>query len=72
MKCLLALVRLWKRSGTKILGLAQGTVATLAGIAGLIPDAHLKYWLAASALLTFWRGFGNSAQIEREETETGV
>ena len=47
--------------GTKILGFAQGTIAALAGVAGLIPEAHLKYYLAASAILTFWRGFVNSA-----------
>lgn len=41
---------------TRILGLAQGTIAVLSGIAGLIPDNQLKYWLAASAVLTFWRG----------------
>lgn len=42
---------------TKILGLAQGTVAALAGVTGIIPERHLKYWLAASAVLTVWRGF---------------
>lgn len=66
------LVSAWKRNGTKMIGFAQGTVAALAGIAGLIPEGHLKYWLAASAVLTFWRGFFNSAQIEHKETETGV
>jgi hypothetical protein len=50
-----------KSHGTKVLGFAQGTIATLCGVAGIIPDAHLKYWLAASALLTFWRGFVNTA-----------
>lgn len=50
----------WTNHGTKILGFAQGTIAALAGITGIIPESHLKYWLAASALLTFWRGFINS------------
>lgn len=45
-----------ERYGTRTLGLAQGTVALLCGMAGVIPDTHLKYWLAASAVLTFWRG----------------
>ena len=42
--------------GTRILGIAQGTIAILCGMAGVIPDSHLKYWMAASAVLTFWRG----------------
>ena len=50
----------WVNHGTKIIGFAQGTIAALAGITGIIPESHLKYWLAASAVLTFWRGFINS------------
>jgi hypothetical protein len=50
-------------NGTKVIGIAQGTVATLSGIAGLIPESQLKYWLAASAVLTFWRGVGNTQAI---------
>lgn len=53
---------LWK-NGTKVLGVAQGTVSLLAGMVGVIPESHLKWWLAASAVLTFWRGFSNSATI---------
>lgn len=52
----------WRYHGTKVLGFVQGTVACLCGVAGLIPDSHLKYWLGASAMLTFWRGFFNTAQ----------
>jgi hypothetical protein len=51
----------WTNHGTKILGVAQGTVAALSGVAGIIPEHQLKYYLAASALLTVWRGFTNSA-----------
>lgn len=51
---------MWKDHGTKIIGLAQGTIAAVAGITGIIPESHLKYWLAASAVLTVWRGFVNS------------
>ena len=43
--------------GAKFLGLAQGTAAALAGIAGLIPENHLKYWLAASAVLSVAQGY---------------
>lgn len=53
---------LW-RNRTKVLGFAQGAVAALAGIAGLIPTSHLPYWLAASALLTLSVGFFNSITL---------
>jgi hypothetical protein len=52
----------WKNHGTKIIGFAQGTVSAIAGVTGIIPEHHLKYYLAASAVLTFWRGFFNSSQ----------
>lgn len=52
----------WKNHGTKVIGFAQGTVAALAGVTGIIPEHHLKYYLGASAVLTFWRGFFNSNQ----------
>ena len=48
--------------GTKVLGFVQGTVAAVSGVTGIIPDHQLKYWLAASALLVFYRGFVNSAK----------
>lgn len=50
-----------KQHGTKVLGVAQGTVAAVAAVDGIIPKEHLKYYLAASAVLTVWRGFANSA-----------
>lgn len=53
----------WKSHGTKTIGFAQGTIAAVAGISDLIPAHHLKYYLGASAVLTFWRGFFNSNQI---------
>lgn len=52
-----------QNNGTKVLGVAQGTIALLAGMAGIIPESHLKYWLAASAVLTYWRGFSNTSAI---------
>lgn len=55
------LTAFFKNHTTKVLGFLQGTIAAVAGVSGLIPDAHLKYYLAVSALLTFWRGFVNSA-----------
>lgn len=50
----------WSGHGTKILGFLSGTISAIAGIGGLIPDAHLKYYMAAIAVMTFWRGFTNS------------
>lgn len=50
----------WTQHGTKLIGFAQGTIAAVAGVTGIIPDAHMKYYMAAIAVLTFWRGFFNS------------
>lgn len=50
----------WTNHGTKILGFLQGTIAAVCGVTGLIPDAHMKYYMGAIALMTFWRGFINS------------
>lgn len=58
-----ALLKILASHGTRLLGLAQGTIAILCGIAGVIPESHLKYWMAASAVLTFWRGQTNAGQI---------
>lgn len=49
-----------RNHGTKVLGFAQGTIAAVAGVTGIIPADHLKYWLGASAILTFWRGYTNT------------
>lgn len=57
--------------GTKILGFLQGTIAAIAGVTGIIPDAHLKYYMAAIALLTFWRGFVNS-ELQRQPPDDGA
>jgi hypothetical protein len=50
----------WKNHGTKLIGFASGTISALAGVAGIIPESHLKYYMAAIALMTFWRGFTNT------------
>jgi hypothetical protein len=57
------LQKFWVGHGTKLIGFAQGTIAAVAGVTGIIPADHLKYYLAASAILTFWRGFFNSSQL---------
>lgn len=53
---------IWVSHGTKVIGLAQGTIAAVAGVSDIIPAPQLKYWLAGSAVLTFWRGWLNSNQ----------
>jgi len=60
MKALLWFKAQWGAHGTKYLGAIQGTIAAIAGVGGLIPESQLKYWLGASSLLVFWRGFVNS------------
>jgi hypothetical protein len=55
-------------NGTKILGIAQGTIALIAGMSDIIPANDVKYWLASSAILTFWRGFSNSSTIATTQT----
>lgn len=56
------ILELWRSHGTKILSFVSGTIAAVAGVTGLIPEAHLKYYMGAIAVMTFWRGFTNSAQ----------
>lgn len=56
-----ALLSFWNNHGTKILGFTSGTISAVAGVTGIIPESHLKYYMAAIAVLTFWRGFVNSA-----------
>lgn len=51
-----------KSHGTKMLGLAQGTIAAIAAVDGIIPATQLKYWMATLGILTFWRGYTNSRQ----------
>ena len=67
MRVLLALLALWNSHGTKILAFVSGSIAAVAGIDGIIPQAHLKYYMAAMALLTFWRGFSNSAASKGDQ-----
>lgn len=62
-----ALLDFWKSHGTKILGFAQGTIAAIAAVDGIIPQGQLKYWMAGLGVLTFWRGFSNSAAINASQ-----
>jgi hypothetical protein len=61
----------WLSHGTRLIGIAQGTIAAIAGVSGVIPDGHLKYWLGASAVLTFWRGQTNSRTVD-DGSQSGV
>lgn len=45
---------------TKVLGLAQGILAAIAAVPGVIPTADLAKWMAVLAVLTFLRGYLNS------------
>jgi len=49
--------------GTKVIGFVTGTISAVAGVTGIIPEAHLKYYMAGIAVLTFWRGFINSNKV---------
>jgi hypothetical protein len=55
-----ALLGFLSSHGTKVLGFLSGTIAAIAGVGGLIPESHLKYYMGAIAVMTFWRGFINS------------
>lgn len=68
---LCATVKFLKNHGTKVIAFAQGTIAAVAGVTGIIPDAHLKYYMAAIAVLTFWRGFVNSELQNRSPSDAG-
>lgn len=54
----------WVSHGTRILGVAIGIDAALAGVADIIPATQLKYHLAAIAVMTFLRGQFNAKQIQ--------
>jgi hypothetical protein len=60
MSQLLYVWELWKSHGTRILGFISGTIAAVAGVGGLIPEAHLKYYMGVIAVMTFWRGHLNA------------
>jgi hypothetical protein len=59
---LTALIALWTNHGTKVLGFVSGTLSAIASVGGIIPEAHLKYYMAVIAVTTFWRGFTNTSR----------
>lgn len=50
-----ALLNLIHMYGTRAIGVSAGTLTTLCGT-GIIPNSQMKYWMAALAILTYWRG----------------
>lgn len=55
----------WRSNGTKILGTIGAIIPGLLGIQDLIPQAHVKWWLATGVIvgaLTVKRGFTNTKQ----------
>lgn len=50
---------------TKILGLAQGCLAAVAAVPGVIPTDELPKWMAALAVLTFIRGYISPVQPQK-------
>ena len=49
---------------TRGLAIAGGTIAILAS-SDVIPAAQMKYWMAAIAVLTFWRGQSTSKTYDQ-------
>jgi hypothetical protein len=52
---------------TRILGLASGTLAILAGN-DVVPESQLKYYMVAIAILTYWRGQSVSNTVTEAKT----
>ena len=48
--------------GTRYLGLAVGTLTVLTS-SGVVQQNHLKYYLVAIAVLTYWRGATNADRV---------
>lgn len=52
-----------QNNGTKILSYLVGTLGIIASTSDIIPQAQLKYWILVIAILTYWRGTGNTQNI---------
>jgi len=67
---LFSIVEVLTSHGTRLLGVAQGTIAVIAGMDGIIPATHLKYYLGVSAVLTYLRGQANATKIKTLSART--
>ena len=62
---------------TRIIGISTGTLVTLTGT-GIIPNDDLKFYMAAIAVLTYWRGsstakvYANAQAIVKQTTTPDV
>ena len=63
------LITFFQNSGTKVLGFLVGTLGIIANTSDIIPQAQLKYWLLAIAVLTYWRGMANTNAIATVVTQ---
>ncbi len=67
MTALQAIWRLLVNHGTKVIGAVSGVLAAVAAVPGVIPQEHLKYYMAAIAVLTFLRGYFSPVQPQRQQ-----
>lgn len=58
-----ALITFFANNGTKLLAFLVGTLGIIANTSDIVPQAQLKYYLLAIAVLTYWRGMGNTQAI---------
>lgn len=56
---------------TRIIGTALGTVTVLVGT-GIIPNNQLKFYTAAIAILTYWRGQSITNTVATAKAIVGV
>lgn len=54
---------------TKLLGLVTGLIAVAAGVDGIIPPQHLKWYMFVLGAATFLRGWWNSTQSSTPPSE---
>lgn len=57
---------LFRCHGTKILGIAQGGLAAVAAVPGVIPTEQLPKWMAVLAVLTYLRGQFSPIQPQKQ------
>lgn len=53
--------------GTKVLAVAQGLLAAVAAVPGVVPPEHLPYWMGVLAGLTYLRGQFSPVQPQKHE-----